>query len=115
MGHLPRKLRITTRREIAWLLAGDRVRGPDLDLHWRPVSGSEPRATCITPKFGHTSVQRNKLRRRLSDLLRKVLLSRPEAADYLVRARPTAYDRGYDALEEQLRALAARIEPRGPS
>src|SRR5688572_33457356 len=98
MGHLPRNLRITTRREIAWLLAGERVRGPDLDLYWRPVSGSEPRATCITPKFGHTSVQRNKLRRRLSDLLPKVLLSPADAADYLVRARPLAHDTRYDDL-----------------
>jgi ribonuclease P protein component len=115
MGHLPRHLRISTRREIAWLLSGERVRGSDLDLHWRPASASEPRATCITPKFGHTSVQRNKLRRRLSDLARRVLLSRPEAADYLVRARPTAYERGYDALEAELRSLAGRIEPRGAS
>ena len=109
--HLPRDRRITTRREIAWLLSGDRVRGRDLDLHWRPASGTVPRAICITPKFGHTSVQRNQLRRRLTDLARRILLARPEALDYLVRARPEAYALGYDGLEAELSSLAGRIRP----
>lgn len=111
MGHLPRERRITTRREIGWLLSGERARGGDLDLHWRPAAGELPRATCITPKFGHTSVERNLLRRRLRELLRKVLLSRPDHRDYLVRARPGAYERDFGELEADLTALAGRIAP----
>lgn len=109
MGHLPRDRRITTRREIGWLLSGPRVRGGHLDLHWRPAAGSTPRATCITPKFGRSSVERNKLRRRLRDLLRAVLLARPESFDYLVRAHPPAYERGYAELKIELASLAERI------
>ena len=108
MGQLPRHLRITTRREIAWLLSGDRVRGSNLDLYWRPASGPMPRATCITPKFGHTSVERNRLRRRLMDLMRRLLLGRAEARDWLVRARPPAYGLDFAGLEAELGTLAAR-------
>ncbi len=108
MGHLPRALRITTRREIAWLLSGERVRGSHLDLYWRPASGPMSRATCITPKFGHTSVERNRLRRRLTDLCRRILLARPEPRDWLVRARPGSYELGYAALEGEVTSLAGR-------
>lgn len=113
MGHLPRARRITTRREIGWLLSGERSRGRVLDLHWRPAAGLLPRATCITPKLGHTSVERNRLRRRLRELLRKVLLSRPDSLDYLVRARGGAYDLGFAELEAELTGLAERIPESG--
>jgi ribonuclease P protein component len=106
---LPRERRITARREIASLLSGDRARGRDLDLYWRPAAGPLARAICVTPKHGHTSVRRNQLRRRLIDLARRILLARAEPLDYLVRARPGAYALGYDALEAQLGALAGRI------
>lgn len=115
MGHLPRERRITTRREIAWLLAGDRVRGADLDLYWRPAQGPVSRATSITPKFGHSSVERNKLRRRLSDLMKRLLLSSPAARDYLVRTRPTAYERSFEELGQALGSLAGRIPPESPA
>jgi ribonuclease P protein component len=54
-------------------------------------------------------VQRNKLRRRLRELLRKVLLSRAVPLDYLVRIRPSAYERSFVELENQLRVLEGRI------
>lgn len=115
MGQLPRHLRITARREIAWLLSGDRVRGPNLDLYWRPASGPMARATCITPKFGHTSVERNLLRRRLMDLMRRVLLGRGEARDWLVRARPGSYGLDFAGLETELGSLSERVPAAGPA
>lgn len=116
MGSLPRHLRISTRREIAWLLSGERVRGPQLDLYWRPASGPMPRATCITPKFGHSSVERNRLRRRLTALMRPLLLERAgERRDWLVRARPGSYGLGFAGLEAELSGLATRSGGGGPA
>ena len=104
---LPRERRITTRREIGWLLTGERARARDLELYWRPAAGAGSRATCITPKFGHSSVERNKLRRQLMELLRDVV-ARSDSRDYLVRARPSAYDRAFAELRDQLSSLIER-------
>lgn len=111
MGQLPRDRRITRGREIASLLAARRVRRPELDLYWRPAAGPLPRAACTTPKFGHSSVERNRLRRRLKELTREVLLARDEPYDYLVRARPPAYELDFAGLREALAGLAGRVEP----
>ena len=110
MGQLPRERRITTRREIAALLGGSRARGPALELYWRPAAARLSRATCITPKHGRTGVERNRLRRRLKELMRAILLPRGDERDWLVRARPPAYDLGYAGLRSALTALADRIE-----
>ncbi|CAN5860981.1 hypothetical protein BH20GEM1_BH20GEM1_18720 [soil metagenome] len=110
MGQLPRERRITTRREITALLRASRARGPALALYRAPATGPLARATCITPKHGHTGVERNRLRRRIKELMREVLLSKGETHDWLVRTRPPAYDLGFSALAADLRSLAAELE-----
>ncbi len=109
MGQIPRGRRITTRREILSLLRGRRARGGALELFWRPAAKDCPRGACITPKFGHTSVERNRLRRRLKELMRAGLLASPEARDYLVRARPGAYELDFEELAAALTELLAEI------
>lgn len=108
MGAVPRHRRLTTRREIRRLLRGPSTRGRELELYWRPTAG-RARATCITPKHGHTSVERNRLRRRLSELLVTELLARPEPRDYLVRARRGAYELDFQGLLRALRELAEEM------
>lgn len=110
MGQLPRERRITTRREIAALLRASRVRGPALELYRRPAAEARARATCITPKHGRSGVERNRLRRRIKELMREILLGRGEDHDWLVRARPPAYDLSFADLASALRALVARID-----
>lgn len=110
MGQIPRERRITTRRDVLRLLKGRRARSDALELFWSAAAGPRSRATCITPKYGHTSVARNRLRRRLKELLRSRLLARDEPLDYLVRARPPAYDLAFGELATLLDGLAARIE-----
>lgn len=110
MGQLPRERRIRTRKEIGALLGADRVRGPSLELFTCPAAEAEARGTCITPKFGHTSVDRNRLRRRLKSLIIEVLFSRGKSRDWLIRARPPAYERDYAQLRDELDGLAARLD-----
>ncbi|HYO46744.1 MAG TPA: ribonuclease P protein component [Gemmatimonadota bacterium] len=110
MGQLPRERRITTRREIAALLRRSRVRGPALELYRGPAAGPLARATCITPKHGRTGVERNRLRRRIKELMREILLSRGEGHDWLVRTRPLAYDLSFADLASALRALVDEPE-----
>ncbi|MGH7556985.1 MAG: ribonuclease P protein component [Gemmatimonadota bacterium] len=108
MGAIPRDRRITTRREIRRLLRGPHARGAELELYWSPAAG-DARATCITPKYGHTSVERNRLRRRLTALLASELLPRSEPRDYLLRARRGAYELDFQDLAQVLRALAEEM------
>lgn len=110
MGQLPRERRITTRREIAALLRASRVRGPALELYRRPAVEARARATCITPKHGHSGVERNRLRRRIKELMRETLLARGEEHDWLVRTRPPAYGLSFADLASALRELLARID-----
>lgn len=105
---LPRNRRIRSGREIVELLAGERTRGSTLDLYWRAASRSRSRATCVVPKFGHGSVERNRLRRRLQELIRTRILPRREDRDWLVRARPPAYESSFRELSRELRILVDR-------
>lgn len=110
MGQLPRKRRIRTRREIAALLRGSKARGPALELYRRPAAEEIGRATCITPKHGRTGVERNRLRRRIKELMREVLLARGEGNDWLVRTRPPAYELSFAELRSALSILADESE-----
>lgn len=92
------------------MLASRRSRGSALDLYWRPAAGPEPRAGCTTPKFGRSSVERNRLRRRLKELIREVLLARDAPLDYYIRARPPAYELDFAELRAAMTTLAGRIE-----
>lgn len=112
MGQLPRDRRIRTRNEIGALLGSERVRGSVLELFSRPAAGPKSRATCITPKHGHTSVERNRLRRRLKALAAELLIARGESRDWLIRTRPDAYDRSFRELSTELAGLAEEIDPR---
>ncbi len=46
----------------------------------------------IVAKYGHTIVERNRLRRRLRDLTRIRLLPGCVSVDMIIRALPKAYD-----------------------
>lgn len=110
MGQLPRDRRIRTRKEIGALLGAERVRGSVMELFHRPAAGETSRATCITPKHGHTSVDRNRLRRRVKALMAELLLARGDARDWLVRTRPAAYERSFHELRDELAGLADRTD-----
>ena len=86
------------------------MRGEALELFWRPAAEDRPRVACITPKFGHSSVERNRLRRRLKELMRASVLASSQARDYLVRARPAAYELDFDGLGTALMQLLEETE-----
>ena len=48
----------------------------------------------VVPRYGATVVARNRLRRRLRELLRRDALRRAGATDLVARARPPAYRAG---------------------
>lgn len=58
------------------------------------------------PRHGRRIVERNRLKRRLREVLRQFILPRLDeadlAVDVLVRARPEAYSASYAELKRQL-------------
>ena len=106
---LPKSARLRRTSEIrAMFRAGDRRRCGALDVFIRPATASRgPRIGVVVPRHGRSIVERNRLQRRLRELLRTGWLPGERAAeeprDLLVRARPPAYDCDFEDLREMLR------------
>lgn len=57
-----------------------------------------PRAGVVVPKHRHKIVERNRVKRRLRELVRIKLLPGLEGIDVLIRAKPEAYDSNFTQL-----------------
>ncbi|MFW6088129.1 MAG: ribonuclease P protein component [Gemmatimonadota bacterium] len=106
---LPKSARLRRSSEIrAILRSGRRRRCGSLDIYLRPAStGRPPRIGVVVPRHGRTIVERNRLRRRLRELLRTGWLAeereRDAPRDLLVRASAGAYARSFAELRCDLR------------
>ena len=99
----PRAARIGSGREIRELLRrGRRCRLGPVDLFVGPAEEDRPRVGVIVPRYGHSAVERNRLRRRVREIARRewlpVAWGRELYLDVLIRARREAYDRSFDEL-----------------
>lgn len=64
------------------------------------------RIGLVVPRYKHTAVARNRLKRRLRELSRRHLLPTDLPADIVVRIRPEAYAATFEALAADIaRAL----------
>jgi ribonuclease P protein component len=81
---------------------GRRRRTPRLDIAWYPNDTGHPRLGLIVPRYRSTAVARNRLRRRLRDLVRRRVLPGLSSMDLVVRPRPDAYQAKFDQLAEDL-------------
>lgn len=60
------------------------------------------RAGIVVPKHRHKIVERNRVKRRLRELVRIKLLPGLEGIDVLIRAKPEAYDSSFTQLAGDL-------------
>ena len=117
---LPRARRLTRGSEIrAVFKRGKRSGTAHLDVFDSPSPLSHLRVGVIVPRYGHTAVERNQVKRRLREVLRRELIPQLLAAgvalDLIVRARREAYGAEYAALRADLVQLAERRWLRGRS
>jgi ribonuclease P protein component len=89
--------------------AGRRRRTPHLELAWRPNSTGHPRVGIIVPRYQHSAVARNRLRRRLREILRRHALGSLPAIDLVLRARRDAYAASFAVLRAELTDATARV------
>ena len=86
---------------------GKRNRTPHLDVLVTDSPGSFSRVGLVVPRHGHSAVERNTVKRRLREVLRRDVLptldDRGGPVDVLVRARREAYGVPYAVLAAEIR------------
>lgn len=68
-----------------------------------------PRVGFVVPRYKHSAVARNRLKRRLRELVRLHVLPTAPPYDAVLRAGPSAYHRSFEALRDEVQQLAARL------
>ncbi len=58
-----------------------------------------PRVGVVVPRYSRSAVDRNRLKRRLRELVRTRLLPTAPSVDVAIRSRPDAYAASFEALE----------------
>jgi ribonuclease P protein component len=72
-----------------------------------------PRVGLVVPRHNHTAVERNKLKRRLREMIRLARADATPGGDTVIVAGPRAYNTSLEALKREFSALwrrAARSE-----
>jgi ribonuclease P protein component len=85
------------------------MRTPHFDLAWRESPVGRPRTAIVVPRYQFTAVARNRLRRRLREILRRNPLATLPVVDLVVRAKRTAYAAPFAALRADLTESVTRI------
>ena len=80
-----------------------------LDVRIAPSPLSYARVGIVVPKYKHTIVERNKLRRRLRELVRTRVLPVVASSDILIRPLPHAYVAAFAVLAREIDGLVARF------
>lgn len=69
----------------------------------------------MVPRYRQTAVDRNRLKRRLREIVRLHLLRVLPPLDVVIRTKPGAYDAAYQTLEDELVGLRTLLaEQRSP-
>jgi ribonuclease P protein component len=85
------------------------VRLRHLDIAWRPNTKGHARFGIVVPRFEHTAVARNQLRRRVREILRRDLLASLPPVDVVIRAKRTAYAARFSVLRAELADASAHL------
>lgn len=88
---------------------GKRIRTKHLDVRIIASPLGHPRVGIVVPRYSGSAVSRNRLKRRLRELVRTRLLSVSPSVDIVIRARVEAYDVGFDALTADITRVATHV------
>jgi ribonuclease P protein component len=80
---------------------------PHLEARYAASALQQPRIGLIVPRHKHSAVDRNRLRRRLRELIRLQLLPNIIRGDALIRANAEAYDVSYAQLRAEIDSIGA--------
>ena len=69
-----------------------------------------PRVGLVVPKYRHTAVERNRLKRQVREVVRVELLTVFPSVDVVIRARSNAYGVQFSLLRDDLCAVVREVE-----
>jgi len=111
--------RLTRGAEIQTVTrTGARAGTASLDVRVLTTTAESSRVGFVVPKYGHSAVERNQLKRRLRELTRVLILpvlhptDGPARLDVVIRARPSAYGSSPEALRAECESLKGRLRAR---
>lgn len=64
----------------------------------------------LVPKYGHSAVERNRLKRRLREIVRTQLLGTLAPVDAVVKAQRNAYAASFESLAGELKDSITAVE-----
>jgi ribonuclease P protein component len=88
---------------------GRRVLARCVELAWRPAATPHARLGFVVPRYQHSAVARNRVRRRLREILRRGPLATLPPVDVVVRARRAAYTAPFADLRADLADALTRL------
>jgi ribonuclease P protein component len=91
---------------------GKRFRTSRLEVRFLASTTPRPRIGLIVPRHRQTAVDRNRVKRRLRELLRAEvlpMLRQRAPLDVVVRAAPEAYAADFETLRADVTRLAERL------
>ncbi|MGE0439171.1 MAG: ribonuclease P protein component [Gemmatimonadales bacterium] len=110
MGRRQRLAGATDYRQV--LSRGARQRYEFLDFLWVVNDVGHPRLGLVVPKFQSSVVARNRLRRRLKEIARRVVFPRLKSVDLVIRARREAYGASFGQLALEVGQWLSSRAPR---
>ncbi len=106
----PRSRRLTRGAELQGVAReGKRIRTMHLDVRATASPLGHPRVGVVVPRYSGSAVDRNRLKRRLRELVRTRLLPTAPSVDVVIRARREAYAASFDALSADVARAAAQV------
>ena len=90
--------------------AGRRLRAEHIEVRATDSLLSHARVAVIVGKHGHTIVERNRLRRRLREIVRTNLIPEITRMDIVVRSFPSAYEASFAQLKSEVQQLTSELE-----
>lgn len=87
------------------------MRAAHLELRVAASPLSCARVGFIVPKHKHDGVDRNRLKRRLRELVRTTVLPALGPVDLVIRTLPGAYVQTWESLRQDVAALIRRLPP----
>src|SRR5215203_6160928 len=111
---LSRSHRLTRGQDLdAVRREGKRVRTEHLEVRAVASLLRHARVGVIVPKYKHSAVDRNRLKRRLKELARTRLLPLVPPLDVVIRPRPEAYAASFAALGRDVERATRELVKRG--
>ena len=79
-------------------MEGKRLRTKHLEVRILASPLFHPRVGFVVPRYNHSAVDRNRLKRRLREIVRTSILADLPAVDVVIKTRPNAYNAQFATL-----------------